>query len=101
MTSWLAMGIVAILCAIQGFTLFTTSALGRHIMSTQQTIDIIVATLAKAKSEIVNEISKLNEQIAAAGVTEQVDTSALEAMAQSLDDIVPDAPVDAPVDPAA
>lgn len=96
----MTIALITAILLIQGFTLFTTSTLGHHLMSTQDTIDTIVATLAKAKSEIVNEIGKLNEQIAAAGVAEQVDTTALEAVAQALDDVVPDAPVDAPVDPA-
>lgn len=91
-------GFIAAILAIQGFTLFTTSAIGRQLMSTQETIDAVVTQLGKAKDEIVTEIGKLNEQIAAAGVTDQVDTTALTAAAQALDDIVPDAPVDAPVE---
>lgn len=94
----MTIALIAAILLIQGFTLFIISTLGHHLMSTQDTIDTIVATLAKAKSEIVNEIGKLNEQIAAAGVAEQVDTTALEAVAQALDDVVLDVPVDAPAE---
>lgn len=63
-------------------------------MSTQDTINAVVAQLGKAKDEILTQIADLNAQIEAAGVTEQVDTTALTAAAQALDDINPDAPVD-------
>lgn len=85
---------LAAILTIQGFTLFTTSAIGRHLMSTQDTINAVVAQLGKAKDEILTQIADLNAQIEAAGVTEQVDTTALTAAAQALDDINPDAPVD-------
>lgn len=65
-------------------------------MATQDTINAVVAQLGKAKDEILTQIADLNAQIANAGVAEQVDTSALTAAAQALDDIVPDAaPADA------
>lgn len=85
---------LAAILTIQGFTMFTTSAIGRHLMSTQDTINAVVAQLGKAKDEILTQIADLNAQIEAAGVTEQVDTTALTAAAQALDDINPDAPVD-------
>lgn len=77
---------------VQAATLVIVSSIGRHIMSAQEAIDAVVRQLAKAKSEIVAKIVDLNDQIAAAGVQDQVDTSELVAAAQSLDDIVPDAP---------
>ena len=77
---------------IQGFTLFAVSTFGRHLMSTQETINAVVAQLAKAKDELVAKIADLNVQIEDAGVQDVVDTSELTAAAQALDDIVPDAP---------
>ena len=74
---------------------------GLITMSTQDTINAVVAQLGKAKDEILAQIADLNTQIANAGVAEQVDTSALTAAAQALDDIVPDAPempADTPAD---
>lgn len=79
------------LLLIQAFTLFAVSTLGRTLMTTQQDIDNAVAVLNKAKTEILATIADLNTQIADAGVTEQIDTSALTAVADSLDNIVPDA----------
>lgn len=71
---------------------------GLIIMSTQDIINAVVTQLGKAKDELLTQIADLNAQIANAGVAEQVDTTALTAAAQALDDIVPDA---APADPAA
>lgn len=67
-------------------------------VSTQDTINAVVAQLGKAKDEILSKVADLNAQIEAAGVAEQVDTSELTAAAQALDDIVPDAVTDAPVE---
>jgi len=50
---------------------------GLITMSTQDTINAVVAQLGKAKGEILTQIADLNTQIANAGVAEQVDTSAL------------------------
>ena len=83
---------ISAILAIQGFTLFSVSALGRHLMSTQETVNAVVAQLAKVKDEIVGKIADLNVQIEDAGVADVVDTSELTAAAQALDDIVPDAP---------
>ena len=77
---------------IQAFTLFAVSSLGRHQMSTQETVNAIAAQLRKAKDEIVAKIVDLNVQLEDAGVADVVDTSELVAVAQALDDIVPDAP---------
>jgi hypothetical protein len=105
-----------IVSALAVFTLITNIRLGRihdhlvehldrqthHLeglfMATQDIIDAVVAQLGKAKDELLTQIADLNAQIANAGVAEQVDTTALTAAAQALDDIVPDA---APADPAA
>lgn len=71
-------------------------------MATQDIINAVVAQLGKAKDELLTQIADLNAQIADAGVAEQVDTTALTAVAQALDDIVPDAVVTEPTaDPAA
>jgi len=95
MTNWF----VAAILAIQGFTLFATSAIGRHLMSTQETINAIVTQLGKAKDEIVAKIADVQAQLDAASIpAETVDLTALTTAAQALDDIVPDP---APADPAA
>jgi uncharacterized protein YPO0396 len=95
MTSWF----IAAILTIQGFTLFTTSAIGRHLMTAQEDINAVVAQLGKAKDEIVAKIADVQAQLDAANVpAEQVDLTALNAAAQALDDIVPDP---APVDPTA
>lgn len=63
-------------------------------MTTQAAVDQIVTQLGKAKSEIIAKLTDLQGQLDAAGVAEQVDLGPLTAIAQSLDDIVPDpAPV--------
>jgi len=92
-------GFIAAILAIQGFTLFTTSAIGRHLMTAQEDINAVVTQLGKAKDEIVAKIADVQAQLDAANVpAEQVDLTALNAAAQALDDIVPDAVVDAPVE---
>jgi hypothetical protein len=81
-------------------------------MTVQDAVNTVTARLDKVYNEVVAQadslrtvIADLQAQIESAGVTEQVDLSALEAAAEKLDDIVPDevpAPpvdvVDAPVD---
>lgn len=83
---------ISAILATQAFTLYAVSSLGRHLMATQDTINAVVAQLGKAKDEILAKIADLNVQIADAGVEDVVDTSELTAVAQALDDIVPDAP---------
>ena len=61
---------------------------GVIMSATQDLVNEIAAQLGKAKDEIVGEIAKLT---AAASAGEQVDLSALQGLAQGLDDIVPDA----------
>lgn len=59
----------------------------------QDTVNQIADQLAKAKTEIVTKIADLEAQIAAG---ETPDLEPLKALAQSLDDVVPDAPVEEP-----
>jgi hypothetical protein len=86
-------GVTLIIC---GFTLwvagYLTATIGRLYMSTQESIDAIVAQLGKAKDELLTEIADVKAQLEAASVpAETVDLTALTAAAQALDDIVPDA----------
>jgi seryl-tRNA synthetase len=83
---------------IQDFFRIHLHDLERDIMSTQETINAVVAQLNKVRLEVTDardalmaKIADLNVQIADAGVAEVVDTSELTAAAQALDDIVPDA----------
>jgi hypothetical protein len=83
--------------ALGGFTLwvlaFLTVTIGRFHMSTQESIDAVVAQLGKAKDEVVAKIADVQAQLDAANVpAEVVNLDALNAAAQALDDIVPDAP---------
>jgi hypothetical protein len=89
----------ALIFFILAFILFAISTTGRHIMSVQTTIDAVVAQLTKARQEIVQArdellagIAEVQEQLDNAEAPEDVDLTALTAAAQSLDDIVPDAP---------
>jgi uncharacterized protein YaaN involved in tellurite resistance len=70
----------------------------RHAMSTQEAIDSIVAQLAKAKDEILDEVAAIQTQLQDANVEDQVDLSGLTAIAQALDDINPDAPAEIPAE---
>ena len=78
---------------------------GRIEMAQQDIIDGIVAQLTKAKNEIVGKLeeatSGVQAQLVAAGVEDQVDLSALTGIAQALDDLVPDAEVEAVVEAVA
>jgi|GEM_PF-3311332 len=76
----------------------------RHTMSVQNQINQIVDQLRKAKDEIVDRLESAEQNIASqlvdAGVAADIiDLSELSAIAQALDDIVPDAVVDPAVDP--
>jgi hypothetical protein len=76
-----------------------TTHLERVIMSSQQAaVDALVAQLRKSHQEIIGQLAaahnSINSQLVTAGVEEQVDLSALTAIAQQLDDIVPDEVVD-------
>jgi hypothetical protein len=88
-----------------GFTLwvaaYTLQTIGRLSMSTQESIDAVVAQLGKAKDEVVAKIADVQAQLDAANVPpEVVNLDALNAAAQALDDIVPDADLST-TDPAA
>ena len=71
-------------------------------MSVLETLSAVKAQLLKARTEILGKIVDLESAIDAAGQPSAEVTAALEeltSVAQSLDDIVPDAPVeDAPVE---
>lgn len=89
----------ALILLVLAFVLFAVSTIGRHLMSTQATIDAVVAQLSKARGEIVAardellaRIADIQDQLDNAGAADEVDLSALTAVAQILDDIVPDAP---------
>lgn len=73
---------------------------GFILVSTQDSVNAVVDQLRKAQAEIVAKLADVQAQLAAAGVAEQVDLSALTAAAQALDDIVADPAVEAPVEEA-
>lgn len=78
-----------IIAAVALIALFTIRRLEEIIMSaTQDAVDAIVAQLGKASDEIKAQIAELEAR------EPSVDLTALKAAAQSLDDIVPDAPVE-------
>lgn len=75
--------------------------LGELMSDIQSSVDAVVAQLVKARTEIVAardalvaQIADVQEQLDSAERPEDVDLSALTAAAQSLDDIVPDAPTE-------
>jgi 3'-phosphoadenosine 5'-phosphosulfate (PAPS) 3'-phosphatase len=72
------------------YLIFSTE---RHTMSTQESIDAIVAQLAKAKDEILTEVANIQAQLDDAQV-EEVDLSGLTAIAQALDDLNPEIPTE-------
>ncbi len=87
----------AAMLAALSFAILQLTLQGRSIMSTQEAVDSVVAQLGKAKGEIVAardeliaKIVDLQNQLDAGVPAEQVDLSGLKAVAQSLDDIVPD-----------
>lgn len=86
----------AILTAI-AFVIVQLSYLGRQLMSTQEAVDQITATLHKvlgevsaAKDKMVEEMTALKDQIDAAGVGEKIDLSGLQSVTAALDDLNPD-----------
>ena len=98
MTQALPYWLNAALFAGLGFAILQLSTIGRSLMSTQAAVDSVVSQLGKAKGEIVAareelvaKIVDLQNQLDAGVPAEQVDLSGLKAVAQSLDDIVPDA----------
>lgn len=67
---------------------------GVVMSAAQDLVDSIAVQLGKAKDEIVGEIGRLSAAVAAG---ESVDLSALQELAQGLDDVVPDAVAEVPV----
>lgn len=97
MTTSLPFFFDAAVFAALGFSILQLSTIGRSLMSTQATVDAVVAQLTKARTEIVSarddlvaKIVDLQNQLNAGVPADQVDLSGLTAVAQSLDDIVPD-----------
>ena len=93
----------AAILATLAFVLYQLITLGKATMTTQESIDAVVATLDKVYNEVTSqadalraEIADVQAQLEAANVpAEQVDLSALAAAAEKLDDIVPDPAADA------
>jgi hypothetical protein len=89
--------------AALGFSILSTTLIGRCLMATQAQVDVLTAQVVKigqevttAKDVIAAELADVKAQLAAAGVpAEQVDLTGLAAAVQNLDDIHPD-PVVAP-----
>jgi len=95
----------AALFAALAFAILQLSTIGRSLMSTQAQVDAVVDQLVKARSEIVAakdqlvaKIVDLQNQLDAGVPAFDVDLSDLKAVAQSLDDIVPDAVVEEPAE---
>ena len=82
-----------ILALLVMHTIDALDKLREKIVSTQDTVDAIVAQLAKARAEILAKLTDVQAQLDAAGVAEQVDLGPLVDIAQALDDVVPDAAV--------
>jgi len=87
----------ATILAALSFSILQLTLQGKALMSTQAAVDAVVDQLFKAKGEIVQakgelvaKLVDLQAQLDAAGVAEEVDLSGLQAVAQALDDIVPD-----------
>lgn len=59
-------------------------------MSQQTVIDAVVSTLRHAKTELDAKLADLQAKIDAGVPAEQLDLSELQAVAQSLEDVVPD-----------
>lgn len=68
------------------------------VSEVQAVVDAVVVQLQKVRDEIVSELSKVSEQVVGAGVVESVDLSGLQAIADALDAIVPDAADEAEVE---
>lgn len=67
-------------------------------MATQDTVNAVTAQLRKAKDEILAKVADLQVQIDDAHVADRVDVSELVAVAQALDDVVPDPIVELPAE---
>ena len=89
---------VALLMTAQYFTLIILYVLRKATMTTQDTVDAIVAQLAKAKAEILDELAAVQTQLEDAEAADRVDLSGLTAIAEALDNVVPDAPAEVPAE---
>jgi uncharacterized protein YPO0396 len=68
------------------------------LSAVQSVVDAVVAQLTKVRDEIVGRLAEVESQVVEAGVEDQVDLSGLQAIADALDAIVPDAAVEAEVE---
>ena len=89
---------VALLMTAQYFTLIVLYTLRKATMTTQDAVDAIVTQLANAKAEILDELAAVQAQLEDAEAADKVDLSGLTAIAQALDDVVPDAPAETPTE---
>lgn len=71
---------------------------GMSMSQVQSVVDAVVGQLTKVRDEIVARLDEVEAQIIDAGVAEEVDLSGLQAIADALDAIVPDAAVEAEVE---
>ncbi len=71
---------------------------GNALSSVQSVVDAITAQLTKVRDEIVGQLDAVTSQVVEAGVEDQVDLSGLQAIADALDAIVPDAATEAEVE---
>ena len=71
---------------------------GAGMSQVQGVVDAVVAQLTKVRDEILDRLDEVEAQVIEAGVAEQVDLSGLQAIADALDAIVPDAAVEAEVE---
>ncbi len=71
---------------------------GNALSAVQSVVDAVVAQLTKVRDEIVSKLDEVETQVVAAGVEDQVDLSGLQAIADALDAIVPDAATEAEVE---
>jgi hypothetical protein len=96
----------AAILATQSFAIYQLATLGGTMSDQQAQIDNLTAQVIKAGQEVasahdalVAELADVKDQLANAGVAEQVDLSNLAAAIQQVDDINPDAV--APEEPTA
>lgn len=90
-----------ILALLVMHTIDALDKLREKIVSTQESVNAIVAQLGKAKAEIIAKLTDVQAQLDAAGAAEQVDLAPLVEIAQALDDVVPDVdaePADVPAE---
>lgn len=93
----------AILAALS-YSILQLVLIGRCLMATQSDVDALTAQVVKVALEVrtahdvlVSELAEVKAQLAAAGVADKVDLTALAAAIQNVDDINPDAVAPEPV----